>query len=74
MVVVGVAAAGLMQGSLTGFFASRQCPGTAVLAATDWALQQAREHPWLIGSSSGMRARAVRWRGSVPAGRQVGFS
>ena len=27
---------------LTAFFASRQCPGTAIRAAMDWALQQAR--------------------------------
>ncbi len=26
---------------LTGFFASRQCPGTAIRAAMDWALHQA---------------------------------
>jgi hypothetical protein len=49
VVVGGVGAAGLLQGPLTAFFASRQCPGTAVLAATDWALQQAREHCALIG-------------------------
>lgn len=27
---------------MTAFFASRQCPGTAIRAAMDWALQQAR--------------------------------
>lgn len=26
----------------TAFFASRQCPGTAIRAAMDWALQQAK--------------------------------
>ncbi len=47
--VAGVGAAGLLQGPLTAFFASRHCPGTAVLAATDWALQQARERSAVIG-------------------------
>jgi hypothetical protein len=28
---------------MTAFFASRQCPGTAIRAAMDWALNQARE-------------------------------
>ena len=27
---------------MTAFFASRQCPGTAIRAAMDWALQQAK--------------------------------
>lgn len=27
---------------MTAFFASRQCPGTAIRAAMDWALEQAR--------------------------------
>lgn len=27
---------------MTAFFASRQCPGSAIRAAMDWALQQAR--------------------------------
>ena len=31
-----------MTGELTAFFASRQCPGAAIRAAMDWALQQAR--------------------------------
>ena len=32
----------LLDYALTAFFASRQCPGTAIRAAMDWALQQAR--------------------------------
>ena len=28
---------------MTAFFASRQCPGTAIRAAMDWALHQARD-------------------------------
>ena len=49
VVVVGVGAAGLLHGPLTAFFASRQCPGTAIRAATDWALQQARLHCAVVG-------------------------
>ena len=49
MAVAGVGAAGLLQGPLTAFFASRQCPGTVIRAATDWALQQARERCAVIG-------------------------
>lgn len=33
---------GFLAGALTAFFASRQCPGTAIRAAMDWTLQQAR--------------------------------
>jgi hypothetical protein len=32
----------LLNEPLTAFFASRQCPGTAIRAALDWALEQAR--------------------------------
>ena len=49
MAVVGVGAAGLLEGPLTAFFASRQCPGTAIRAATDWALQKACERCAVIG-------------------------
>ena len=31
----------LLDLTMTAFFASRQCPGTAIRAAMDWALQQA---------------------------------
>ena len=34
---------------MTAFFASRQCPGTAIRAATDWALVQARARQVVIG-------------------------
>lgn len=49
MTVCGVGAVGLLQGPLTAFFASRQCPGTAIRAATAWALQQARARGPVIG-------------------------
>lgn len=32
----------LLRTPLTAFFSSRQCPGAAIRAAMDWALQQAR--------------------------------
>ncbi len=45
----GLGAAGLLQGTLTAFFASRHCPGSAIRAATTWVLQQVRDHPTLVG-------------------------
>ena len=47
--VAGVGAMELAQGPLVAFFASRQCPGMAIRAATEWALQQARDHRTVIG-------------------------
>ena len=32
----------LLDGDLTAFFASRQCPGSVIRAAIDWTLQQAQ--------------------------------
>ena len=40
--LTGIGNPGLLDLPMTAFFASRQCPGTAIRAATDWALQQAR--------------------------------
>lgn len=40
--LAGRGARELLDLDLTAFFASRQCPGSAIRAATDWALQQAR--------------------------------
>ncbi len=40
-VLTGCGARELLGEALTGFFASRQCPGIAIRAAMDWALQQA---------------------------------
>ncbi|MCA3239449.1 MAG: DNA-processing protein DprA [Curvibacter sp.] len=39
--LTGRGARALLDLELTAFFASRQCPGTAIRAAMDWALQQA---------------------------------
>jgi len=40
--LVGCGARELLGLELTAFFASRQCPGVAIRAAMDWAVQQAR--------------------------------
>ena len=40
--LTGTGSADLLDLPMTAFFASRQCPGTAIRAAMDWALQQAR--------------------------------
>lgn len=40
--VSGAGNQGLLESPMTAFFASRQCPGTAIRAAMDWALHQAR--------------------------------
>lgn len=34
---------------MTAFFASRQCPGTAIRVAMDWALEQARACRTIVG-------------------------
>jgi len=41
MLLSGVGEPGLLSPPMTAFFASRQCPGTAIRAAMDWALEQA---------------------------------
>ena len=46
--VSGLGNAELLQGPLSAFFASRQCPGSAIRAATDWALQQPRANGAVI--------------------------
>lgn len=40
--LTGCGSRDLLGRELTAFFASRQCPGAAIRAAMDWALQQAR--------------------------------
>ena len=41
-VLSGIGDAALLGASLVGFFASRQCPGSAIRAAMGWAVTQAR--------------------------------
>ena len=40
--LVGIGEQALLALPMTAVFASRLCPGTAIRAATDWALAQAR--------------------------------
>ena len=40
--LTGIGNPGFLDLPMTAFFASRQCPGTAIRAAMDWALQQAQ--------------------------------
>lgn len=39
----------LLEQPLTAFFASRRCSGRAILAAMDWAVEQAQARTPLIG-------------------------
>lgn len=45
----GLGAPQLLDQPLTAFFASRQCPGTAIRAAMDWALAQASARRAVVG-------------------------
>ncbi len=42
LALTGVGEQALLAQPMTAFFASRQCPGVAIRAAMDWALQQAK--------------------------------
>lgn len=42
LAVTGLGCQGLLALPMTAFFASRQCPGGAIRASMDWALQQAQ--------------------------------
>lgn len=51
----------LLAGELTAFFASRQCPGTAIRKAIDWALQQARaKHAVISGFHSPLEQSVLK--------------
>lgn len=45
----GVGEQALLKAPLTAFFASRQCPGSAIRAAMDWAIGQAHAQQTIIG-------------------------
>lgn len=45
----GLGARQLLDQPLTAFFASRQCPGAAIRAAMDWALEQAGARRAIVG-------------------------
>jgi len=46
--LIGVGEQTLLTKPLTAFFASRQCPGSAIRAAMDWAIDQARARRLVI--------------------------
>ena len=46
--VTGLGHQALLGVRMTAFFASRQCPGTAIRVATEWALQQAKTRQVVI--------------------------
>ena len=48
LAVTGLGDQALLGVPMTAFFASRQCPGTAIRAAMNWALQQARERAVVV--------------------------
>lgn len=49
----GLGNAALLDQPLTAFFSSRQCPGVAIRAAMNWAIEQARsQHPVISGFHS----------------------
>ena len=49
MLLSGIGEPGLLSSHMTAFFASRQCPGTAIRAAMDWALEQASVRRTIVG-------------------------
>ncbi|MGB4927293.1 MAG: DNA-processing protein DprA [Giesbergeria sp.] len=51
----------LLDTALTAFFASRQCPGAAIRAAMDWALEQARaKHAVVSGFHSPLEQSVLK--------------
>ena len=46
--LIGTGNPSLLDLPMTAFFASRQCPGTAIRAAMDWALQQAKANAVVV--------------------------
>lgn len=61
-VLSGIGDAALLGAPLMGFFASRQCPGSAIRAAMGWAVTQARAR------------LSAEWRAAVIAGHLVVLS
>lgn len=49
MLLSGIGEPGLLSSPMTAFFASRQCPGAAIRAAMDWALEQAGARRTIVG-------------------------
>lgn len=49
----------MMGMELTAFFPSRQCPGAAIRAALDWAVEQARNGRPVIGGFATWKREGV---------------
>lgn len=49
MLLSGIGELGLLTSPMTAFFASRQCPGFAIRATMDWALEQASARRAIVG-------------------------
>ncbi|MBW6512824.1 MAG: hypothetical protein K0A93_12065 [Desulfuromonadaceae bacterium] len=57
----GLGNAALLDQPLTAFFASRQCPGTTIRAAMDWAIEQARtKNPVISGFHSSLEQSVLK--------------
>ena len=57
--LTGVGNAALLDEPLTAFFASRTCPGSAIRAAIDWAVAEARSGRTIIGGFHSPLERSV---------------
>ena len=57
--LTGVGNAALLDEPLTAFFASRTCPGSAIRAAMDWAVAEARSGRTIIGGFHSPLERSV---------------
>jgi len=55
----GIGEQTLVSRRLTAFFASRKCPGSAIRATMDWAVEQARKKTPLIGGFQSPLERSV---------------
>jgi len=59
--LTGTGGQDLLSLPMTAFFASRQCPGSAIRAAMDWALQQARvKHAVISGFHSPLEQSVLK--------------
>jgi hypothetical protein len=59
--VTGLGNQALLSLPMTAFFASRQCPGIAIRAALDWALEQARSKtPVISGFHSSLEQSVLK--------------
>jgi len=59
MLFSGVGEQALLAAPVTAFFASRLCPGTAIRAAMDWALHQAKVRQTVISGFHSSLERSI---------------